>query len=448
MKLRLSHLWPADLRGQIAGILFLGLALSQLISMGLYAVLLPKWQQVLRPESLIVRMDMAVRLLESSTPARRSEYAKLLGDDREFRLSYEPQRALVDAGDTLQSDDQDLRRALAMKLNKPIEDVWVTRGSPLASASKRVEVELNGGGALLALTRVGLEHRLGLVEQVGSVAFVLFAIGGVWMWLTWTVNAPLSRVARGAESIGLDVHSPPIAEQGPAQLQRLSRAFNDMQHRLARMLSDRSLMLGTISHDLRTPLTRLRLRVETDRAQQDKAKMLEDIESMEQMLNSALSYLRGVDDPEAHEEVDLATLLQTACDTVTDLGGDAEYVGPSRGRYRCKPHAMMRAMTNVIANAARYGGSANVRLVKPASSGYVVEVEDRGPGIPDAEKNKVFEPFYRTSTGQTLNNQGMGLGLSIARSIVIGHGGTIELLDAIPRGLLVRIGLPQPSVQG
>jgi len=78
----------------------------------------------------------------------------------------------------------------------------------------------------------------------------------------------------------------------------------------------------------------------------------------------------------------------------------------------------------------------------------VVEVEDRGPGIPDAEKNKVFEPFYRTSTGQTLNNQGMGLGLSIARSIVIGHGGTIELLDAIPRGLLVRIGLPQPSVQG
>ncbi len=197
-----------------------------------------------------------------------------------------------------------------------------------------------------------------------------------------------------------------------------------MQLRLQRLLTDRTLMLGAISHDLGTPLTRLRLRVETDRAVDEKQKMLDDIESMESMLASSLSFVRGVDDAEPHDAVDLASLLQTACDMVSDLGGDVEYAGAARCRYHCKPQALLRALTNVIMNAAKYGRCARVTLARLPGAGFVVDVEDVGPGIAEAEKSRVFEPFYRTESARDSDSRGMGLGLAIARSVILGHGGT------------------------
>lgn len=444
MSLSGSRLVPADLRGQVAGILLLGLVLSQLLAAGLYIVLLPRWQRVLRPESVVTRIEMAVRLLEGVDADQRQRFVRLW-NDADFQIGYRPMLASADVNQARDADDQELQRRLATKLNKSLKDIRIEARSPGdAPSSKRIQVNLRGGGAIEVLASVGLEHRLGLVEQAGSVAFLVFATTGLWAWLTWMVNAPLTRVARAAEGVGLDIHSPPLAEQGPAQLQRVIRAFNDMQLRLQRYLTDRTLMLGAISHDLRTPLTRLRLRIETDRIAEDRRKMLDDIESMEHMLALTLSFVRGVDDAEAHEAVDLALLLQTVCDMVSDLGGEVEYEGSTRGRYRCKPHAMMRALTNVIANAAKYGRSARVRLLRQPGS-FVVEVEDEGVGIPDAEKAKVFEPFYRASTGRNVNSRGMGLGLPIARSIILGHGGTIELHDRLPHGLLVRIVLPEAS---
>jgi signal transduction histidine kinase len=259
------------------------------------------------------------------------------------------------------------------------------------------------------------------------------------------VNAPLTRFAHAAERVGLDVHAPPLAEQGPAQLRRAIQAFNEMQVRLQRFLNDRTRMLGAISHDLRTPLTRLRLRIETDRVAADKAKMLADIESMETMLSSALSFIRGVEEVESPDVVDLDLLLQTVCDLVSDLGGEVSYVGAARCRYHCKPQSMLRALTNVVANAAKYGKRARVSLQRLPGTGFVVAVEDDGPGIPDAEKERVFEPFYRGAGAQDADSQGMGLGLSIARTVILAHGGTIELHDHAPHGLLVRILLPEAS---
>ena len=218
-----------------------------------------------------------------------------------------------------------------------------------------------------------------------------------------------------------------------------------MQVRLQRLLTDRTLMLGAISHDLGTPLTRLRLRVETDRAH-DKEKMLADIEAMQIMLTSALSFVRGVDDAEPREVVNLDSLLQTVCDLVSDLGGDVTYGAPQHANYYCKPQAMLRALTNVVTNAAKYGDHATVTLRQAADGGFVIEIRDDGPGIPAAEKAKVFEPFYRTDEARESDRQGMGLGLSIARSIILAHGGTIELRDLEPHGLNVHIVLPPSAV--
>jgi signal transduction histidine kinase len=448
MNRSLRRLLPADLRGQVAGILFLGLALSQLMAAVLYIVLLPKWQRVLRPESAIVRIEMVARLLESVGAAQRPGLLRVW-NDRDFRLTYDfavPTSVVAERAHS--TNDEDLRQQIATKLNKSMDDIWVdNQPTAYSPDSKWIKVNLRGGGAFEVVTPVGLEHRLGLVEQVSSVVFLLFVTAGLWLWLTWMVNAPLTRVAQAAERVGLDIQSPLMVEQGSAQLQRVIRAFNDMQLRLQRFLTDRTLMLGAIGHDLRTPLTRLRLRVETDRAVGEKAKMLADIESMESMLSSTLSFVRGVDDAEAHDAVDLAVLLQTVCDVVSDLGGAVEYVERARGTYRCRPQALMRALTNVIGNSVKYGRRANVSLAKTPGIGFIIEVEDEGPGIPDTEKAKVFEPFYRTAAAQEVDHQGMGLGLSIARSVVLGHGGTIELFDRSPCGLRVRIELPEASAQ-
>ncbi|HLJ38568.1 MAG TPA: ATP-binding protein [Steroidobacteraceae bacterium] len=445
MTFRLRRLLPADLRGQVAGILFIGLALSQLMAAVLYFVLLPGWQTEPRPEVTAARIKTVVRLLEAVEPPRRPELAQLCSDAG-FLLQYRPAARLPQGGFTSDPGYSALRTRIAAQLGKRLDEIQLQPDAAADSAdSVRVAVALLGGGTLEISTSVGPEHRLGLVAQVGLAAFMVFATAGLWIWLTLMVNIPLTRVARAAERVGVDINAPPLPEQGPAQLQRVIRAFNDMQQRVRRFLNDRTLMLGAISHDLRTPLTRLRLRVETDRAATEKQKMLDDIELMGGMLASTMAFIRGVDDAEAHDPVDLASLLQTACDMVSDLGGSVEYGGAMRSRYRCKPQALLRAFTNVIMNATRYGKRAHVRLAGVPASGYVVEVEDEGPGIPDAEKSRVFEPFYRSSGAREIDSHGMGLGLAIARSVILGHGGTIELLDLHPHGLRVRIVLPHTA---
>jgi len=437
----LRRLLPAGFRGQVAGILLTGLALSQVLAAILYMVLLPQWQRVLRPELAVAKVAMAVQLLESVTPGERARFASLW-NERDFALRYTPSVASF-AGRRSEQPDAELRAQLAGRLGKPLAAVDVESLTGLAPLSKRIEVLLREGGMLVVNTSVGLPTRIGLLEQVALAAFLVFAITGLWIWLTWMVNAPLMRFAQAAERVGVDVASPPLAEQGPAQLKRAIRAFNEMQVRLQRLLSDRTRMLGAISHDLRTPLTRLRLRIETDRAATEKAKMLTDIETMEAMLSSALAFIRGIEEVEAADTVDLDSLLQTACDLVADLGLEVEYSGLPRCRYPCKPHALLRALTNIISNAAKYGSRAHVKLRRLPESGFLVDVTDEGPGIPDSEKAKVFEPFYRLGAAQELDSQGMGLGLTIARSIVLAHGGTIELKDHRPHGLRVEIALPE-----
>jgi signal transduction histidine kinase len=436
----------ADLRGQVAAILLVGLLLSQLIAAGLYIGLLPRWERVQRPESAISRIVMVSRLLEITAPDQRPNIA-IASSDTDFKLRYQPDVSVLTAVGRMSAEDELLSRKLAASLKLPLERVLV---EPAAGGSdpdsKRVQIGLSRGGALEVETAIGLENRLGLVEQVGLGIFGLCAIGGLWAWLTWMVNAPLARVARGAEQVGLDIQSPPLAQRGPAQLQRVIRALNDMHRRLQTFLLDRTSMLGAISHELRTPLTRLRLRIDADRIAGEKPRMLEDIEAMEHMLNSTLAYVRGVDDTEPQEVVDLALLVQTACDTVGDLGGEVQFALAPTCRYRCRPHALMRALTNVITNAVKHGGSARVALTTDDPLAVIIEVEDEGRGISQDEKDKVFEPFYRSAWTLSRNQPGMGLGLSIARSIVLSHGGSIDLEDRTPNGLRVRIALPTASI--
>lgn len=445
MKRLLRWLVPAGSRGQVAAILIVGVVLSQVLAGVLYVVTLPQWQRVLRPDLAISKIEMVVHLLEAVPAADRPFFATLWNEPQ-FQVRYKPAVAALPPPQG--QSDLTLRSQLLATLRKSPASVHViVRNDMLGGNAKLITVLLQGGGELQILTPVGLEIRVGLLEELATIVFLIFATAGLWFWVTRTINQPLDRFGRAAERVGVDVHSPPLAVHGPLQLQRAIRAFNEMQVRLQRLLTDRTLMLGAISHDLGTPLTRLRLRVETDRAN-DEAKMLADIEAMQIMLGSALSFVRGVDDAEPREVVDLDSLLQTVCDLVSDLGGDVTYGAPTRSNYYCKPQAMLRALTNVVTNAAKYGEHASVTLQRIPETGFVIEIQDDGPGIPNSEKSKVFEPFYRTDEARESDRQGMGLGLSIARSIILAHGGTIELFDREPRGLNVHIFLPATALPG
>jgi signal transduction histidine kinase len=448
LKSLLRKLVPVDFRGQVAGILLTGLVLSQAMAAVLYMVLLPQWQRILRPELAVEKVAMTAQLLEAVTPAQRPAFAHLwYGPD--FRITYVP-RARATAPPRQSSAgraDSALRFSIARRLERTLDAVRVESIPSLGEPdAKHIVLQLRDGDRLDIVSPVGLEVRYGLLEELAILTFVVLVTVGLWAWLTWSVSAPLTRFAHAAEQVGLDIHAPPMPERGPGELRRAIRAFNEMQVRLQRFLDDRTRMLGAISHDLRTPLTRMRLRIETDRVEEQRPKMLADIERMEAMLSSALAFIRGLEEEmDAPDAVDLDSLLQTACDMVSDLGGDVSYSGPARCRYHCRPQAMLRALTNVVSNAAKYGRSAQVSLRREPGAGYQIEVQDDGPGIPDAEKDKVFEAFYRSAGAREVDSEGMGLGLSIARSIVLAHGGTIELRDRKPVGLTVRIALPETA---
>jgi signal transduction histidine kinase len=266
-------------------------------------------------------------------------------------------------------------------------------------------------------------------------------------WATLKVTNPLRRLAVFTERFGDLGSHPPLPTDGTREIRKLATAFNAILERLHRMVADRTNMLAAISHDLRTPLTRLRLRVEALQhgALEDGAlrgKMLRDIQAMDFMVASTLGYIEQQHSREAPEALDLAALMQTLCDDFADGGYDVTYEGPLHCAASCRPIAMERALNNLIDNAVKFGGHVQLSL-HPTGDSLVVEVRDDGPGIAAEEREKVLKPFYRTDTARGSDTGGVGLGLAIVNTIVEADGGTLQLLDAVPQGLCVRLRLPR-----
>lgn len=259
-------------------------------------------------------------------------------------------------------------------------------------------------------------------------------------------TAPLRSFAKAAERLGVDVTAPPMEETGPKEVRQSARTFNEMQRRIKKMITDRTQMLAAISHDLRTPITRLRLRAEFIDDEEQHRKMLADLEEMEAMIGSTLAFLRDDANKEEAKMIDLSALLGTICDDMADTGRRVRFTGPSHAILHCRPLVLKRAFTNLIDNAVTYGGGAEIRLSEMGS--YLeVEVRDNGPGIPDREKERVFDPFYRIEGSRSRATGGTGLGLTVARSIIRGHGGDVLLQNAPEGGLKVIVRLPQLNLE-
>ena len=254
---------------------------------------------------------------------------------------------------------------------------------------------------------------------------------------------PFEGLAQAIRHSGLNPLSPPIPPEGPRELKVITAAFNDMQKQIQELIDTRTFMLAAISHDLRTPLTRIRLRIDyiVDRIQ--RAKLRDDVDEMQTMIDSALSFFGGDTEGEPTRPFDLAGILQSIVDDYEDRSIKVVYAGPGDMTYVGRPLALKRAFTNLIENAAKYASPPTVALVSQAE-GLAVTIRDHGPGIPDEEMDRVFKPYFRLDKSRNLATGGIGLGLTIAQTIVRRHGGDITLRNHPSGGLEATVRLPWP----
>ena len=278
--------------------------------------------------------------------------------------------------------------------------------------------------------------------------FALVFLPLVFFWAAWGLSRQLNNFARAARDFSLEGNYLPLPETGPEEIQQVARALNRMRDRIAGLLSDRTRMLSAIGHDLRTPITRLRLRAEFLEDERTRFDFLKDLDRMNRMVNSALTYIRDGLDSEASVPVDLPALVRTVGDTFADLGEKVSYEGPEHLSVNARPDALVRAVENLTENALKYGAQAVLRTGREGPDRVFIEVEDDGVGIAADKREAMLEPFVRGDTSRSEQAGGFGLGLSITAGIARSHGGELQLTSGTMGGLLARLLLPAAENAG
>ena len=256
------------------------------------------------------------------------------------------------------------------------------------------------------------------------------------------IMAPLNRLLLAANKVGTSREVVPVADARLGEFAPVGQAFEDMQRRLFQLLDDRTQMLAAISHDLRSALTRLRIAAEQCGGETEQQAVITEVEDMQSMVESTLAFASGEARMTPSRQTDLATLLISLVDEAMDGGRLCLYDGPDHAELMAHPVALKRAFSNLIDNAVKYGGTARVHLAKEDNR-LVVHVEDDGPGIPAALAEDAFTPFRRLDPARSNNVPGVGLGLTIARDVILSHGGKIALGSTDHPGLVVEVIFPK-----
>ncbi len=284
-----------------------------------------------------------------------------------------------------------------------------------------------------------------LIRPDGWITFFIAAlvISVIVAIVLRRITRPLQRLSEAARKLGRGETIAPLTPEGPADIRDTITAFNEMQHRLQKFVQDRTQMLAAISHDLRTPITSLRLRVEMLENEDARDQMIATLLEMQQMVEATLAFAREEASDEPTRPSDLGALLTAIADDLDGLGLDITCTTSERIVYPCRPTSLRRALSNLIQNAATYGTRARVSLATTNDNDIQIIIDDDGPGIPDSEHEHVFEPFVRLEGSRSSKTGGVGLGMAIARDIILRHGGQIHLGNRDEGGLRVSVLLPE-----
>jgi signal transduction histidine kinase len=337
-------------------------------------------------------------------------------------------------------------------VEQELEKGWRMRTLPhdhSGDDATAIYVKLDNGKVLrFSVAPFGGLRSLVLTQILFTLGVLAFLIVFVSAWAVRWVTSPLTSIASAARAFGRpgDGEAGDLAENGPIEVAQAARALNEMRKRVRTLVDERTRMLVAVSHDLRTPLTRLRLRIERLRDDPAKSAMLEEIATINEMLTETLAYMREIGQTEAPSPTDLPSLLQTICAQFADTGHNVCYRGPDRLVLSCRPHALTRAVANLVDNAAKFGETVQVSVERQERD-VAIEVRDDGPGVPANMLGHVFEPFVKGDNARALKGGGgFGLGLAIARDVAESHGGGVELENRRPHGLTARLRLPLAAV--
>ncbi len=436
----LNLLWPRGLGGRTILVLSVAVVLVHLSTVLLYHDSDPSQADAVFAGQVAGRLATAARVMAETAPSQRDAHAHALSSPG-LDLHW-GDHATTGAPSSPMALPNFRRRM--MELAPDLGEVAVQFGPAGAmdgptflSGSVRLadNTFLNFGSTLVGSTRPGAAH-----STLISTTLMAGGVVAVAAMLLRSLVRPLRRLAAAADAIGRgpDVQ---VAETGPEEVRHVAQAFNGMQARLRRLMQDQTQALAAVSHDLRTPITRLRLRAGFLDDPEMQAAIDADLEEMEVMIEATLAYLRGEAETEPKQVTDLAALLSTLIDGACDAGSAATYAGPNHIAVEIHPSAVRRAFANLVNNAVTYGNSAHVTVV-PGEDGIAVLVEDDGPGIPAADLERVFEPFQRLEDSRNRGTGGVGLGLAIARQAIENEGGSIRLSNRPAGGLRAEVRLP------
>ena len=308
----------------------------------------------------------------------------------------------------------------------------------------RIAVRLSSSGWLMISPKSdGLEAARFIRNLLVPIAAILL-ICGLSVWVARSIARPLTDLSAAAERLGRDREPTLLGNYGSPELEAIADSFNEMQHELKRFVDDRLQLVAAISHDLRTPLTRLRLFAEYLPDQEQRRMVLADIGDMEAIVSSTLTFASHQLNKETPETVDIAALLISICDTASDAGCAVAYDGPDHARITCQPVSVRRAFTNLIDNGCKYANSVKVTLGVTAEL-VRVRVSDDGPGIPADQVEAALRPFVRLETSRNRDTGGSGLGLAITDEVIRSHHGELVFAPAVPHGLEVTVTLPRSA---
>ena len=432
----LLRLWPEGIAARLGLLLLAGLAVFGVVAALFY--LDERRDRAIEhfARALSVRMVAMVEVLEGASPEGRSRLQAALSDRRmRVRLLAGPPQGSEWLSPTIVEHD-----AAHHLLRLRPRPVLVRFGEDRHRHGPRlaVAVGLEDGSWAEFVIRPPFWPLAGALIWLGLTALLVV---GALVWGAHRMTRPLRRFAEAADRLGLDAGPPPLPERGPRELRNATRAFNRMTARIRRLVDDRTLMLAAVSHDLKTMLTRLRLRAEFIEDAEQKEKAAADLDEMQAMLEATLAFARDDAADERPVAVDLAAMLQSLTADLADAGRAASYDGPDRLTMRARPVALRRVFENLLDNALRYGGEAGVSL-RQADGRAEARIDDRGPGIAQALRERVFDPFFRVEASRSRDTGGSGLGLAVVRAIVQRHDGEIALEDRPGGGLRVRVLLP------
>jgi len=449
--LRSAWIGAHGLFARIALILLAGLAASQAVSFWLNSGERTTVVAQARGFNLAVRIADSVRILEAAEPGKRIAIVATLQSD-DFRVTpiaedqiapHVPRGQIPSAiAQRLGSEREVRSTGMGGGMGAGMSDMHGAGRKQNTNFTRGFDVRLNDGQWIrfVALGESAAPARPN--DFYVNLALSLIIVIAVVLFAVRQATKPLQILAQAANQFGQDINAAPLDETGPSEMRSAAQAFNQMQLRIRKLIDERARALAAVSHDLRTPLTRLRLRAELVDDEPLREQMTGDLDAMATMLDATLDYLRGLQENEPLRPIDIDALIQSLAADAQVLGRQVAVTGHAATPYRGRLSALRRALQNLIDNAIKYGRNAAVRIEDDGATLQLI-VEDSGPGVAPSELDRIAEPYYRPDVARSSDTGGTGLGLSIVRDIALMHGGELQLANRPEGGLAATLRLPR-----